>query len=92
MASATVCVICGEDLNSEKLFHTLYEKGAASLNRAILARQDDLEKVYVGQTVHECCRKDYCSEKSIKQKLKKWKVTHHKIVSLVFVLVLSSVL
>ena len=50
-----MCVICGfEDLNSEKPFHTLYEKGAVSLNRAILARPDDLEKVSVGQMVHEC--------------------------------------
>ena len=90
MASAKVCVICRfEDWNSEKPFHILYEKGAALLNRAILARQDDLEKVSVGQMVHECWRKDYCSEKSIKQKWTKMKVAHHKIVSLVFELVLK---
>ena len=71
MASAKVCVICRfEDWNSEKPFHILYEKGAALLNRAILARQDDLGKVPSVQMVHECCRKDYCSEKSIKQKRK----------------------
>lgn len=67
MANAIVCVICGKD-GSEMEFQTLHKKGAASVNRAILARQDDLKEVSSGQVVHARCRKDYCSQKSIEQK------------------------
>ena len=53
-----MCVICGKNGTE---FETLYEKGATSINRAILVRKHNLKNVHFGQVVHSSSRKDYCS-------------------------------
>ena len=64
--SLGTCIICERNIEKNEKKVTLTTKGVTGFNEASVRRGDSLS-AYVGQNVHELCRKRYCSDKEIDQ-------------------------
>ena len=75
------CIICKEPLDQkpDSAIVTLGERGSASVNRAILERNDGTICTVPGQQVHQYCRKIHCNPNKIAQAKKETAQTEKEL-------------
>ena len=75
--SESLCVLCNKS-KVDEVCSVIRQKGAATLNKAILDRKDNRTSVKEGDCVHESCRKNYVSSEKIAKLLdledQKWSI------------------